>query len=398
MADALLSVVASVFGLVAILRVRDLGPRAAAGRRAVAVAIWGLAVGTAVLTPAVDATLIRLLGVPYVAEPLARTAIMVAAVGAQSIFLLSTAGDDTQHMVRRRIVVLVCAVVAVWAAFFAAAKPNSDEAYLIRYGQDPWVASLLAVYLVFLGWCFVDLIRAWRRMGPSAIGHLRLSLRLLGLGAVTGCGYVAFRLLGEAGLFFGWDGVVPVTLVACQVLGAITGLMAVAGVIWPSARESVSAVASWWAAYRAKERLYPLWRDLVRVRPGIALEPVPGPVRERLSVRDVRWRLYRRVIEIRDGRLALRRYLRQWRGSAAQRPDAAGGAAASARREGEALAHAILSAEEEPAVADELPSSEVPPSPVGMAGEVAYLTEVSQRYVEVLEEAQAHDESPRTTA
>jgi hypothetical protein len=58
------------------------------------------------------------------------------------------------------------------------------------------------------------------------------------------------------------------------------------------------------ALYWSLRRLYPLWAGLCQAVPGIALDPVPVWA-DRLDPRDLQMRLYRRVIEIRDGYLAL---------------------------------------------------------------------------------------------
>ncbi|MEV4443151.1 MAB_1171c family putative transporter, partial [Streptomyces sp. NPDC049577] len=60
------------------------------------------------------------------------------------------------------------------------------------------------------------------------------------------------------------------------------------------------------AAYRRHRRLYPLWAALHEAIPTIALTPAHSPFADRLTVRRLEFRLYRRVIEIRDGQLALR--------------------------------------------------------------------------------------------
>src|SRR6201996_7921013 len=56
--------------------------------------------------------------------------------------------------------------------------------------------------------------------------------------------------------------------------------------------------------YWSLRRLYPLWAGLCQAVPGIALDPVPVWA-DRLDPRDLQVRLYRRVIEIRDGYMAL---------------------------------------------------------------------------------------------
>ena len=83
--------------------------------------------------------------------------------------------------------------------------------------------------------------------------------------------------------------------------GALIVLVAVGGVLpatqrWPLVRQA--------GFYRSLRRLYPLWDGLCQAVPGIALDPVPAWA-DRLDPRDLRMRLYRRVIEIRDGYMAL---------------------------------------------------------------------------------------------
>ena len=78
-------------------------------------------------------------------------------------------------------------------------------------------------------------------------------------------------------------------------------LVAAGGVLpaaqhWPLVRQA--------GFYRSLRRLYPLWDGLRQAVPGIALDPVPTWA-DRLDPRDLRMRLYRRVIEIRDGYMAL---------------------------------------------------------------------------------------------
>jgi hypothetical protein len=59
----------------------------------------------------------------------------------------------------------------------------------------------------------------------------------------------------------------------------------------------------WLGDLRALHRLYPLWKAAWRVAPEVVLVPPRPLVVEMLDVRDVRFRLYRRQIEIRDAAL-----------------------------------------------------------------------------------------------
>ena len=71
-------------------------------------------------------------------------------------------------------------------------------------------------------------------------------------------------------------------------------------------RAGVPALYEWATRYRACRRLYPLWRDLCKAFPDLALVPPESTVTDALAVRGLELRLTRRAIEIRDGRLALR--------------------------------------------------------------------------------------------
>ncbi|MDP8930083.1 MAG: hypothetical protein M3O70_16320 [Actinomycetota bacterium] len=68
------------------------------------------------------------------------------------------------------------------------------------------------------------------------------------------------------------------------------------------------SLCRWLDEYRAHWHLYPLWRALYHSNPEIALVPPASLVANALTMRRVGFHLYRRVIEIRDGVLALRRH------------------------------------------------------------------------------------------
>jgi hypothetical protein len=65
----------------------------------------------------------------------------------------------------------------------------------------------------------------------------------------------------------------------------------------------------WVNSYQSLRRLYPLWVTLYRSNPEIALFPPLSPLADALAVRDLGFRLCRRVIEIRDGLLTLQPYI-----------------------------------------------------------------------------------------
>jgi hypothetical protein len=136
-------------------------------------------------------------------------------------------------------------------------------------------------------------------------------------------------------------------------------------------------VAGPWAAAVSCWRLHPMWATLLRAAPEVQLPPRPG---RRFSIR---YRLHRRVIEIRDAQLALRPYLR--RSVARQAADAAWSAGlAPDRRVAVVEAVVIVTALDaclrgDPARDDEVPAEAIGPMPANDLGaEAARLILVSQ--------------------
>jgi hypothetical protein len=97
-------------------------------------------------------------------------------------------------------------------------------------------------------------------------------------------------------------------VVGFQGAAAVCGIAAVAAA---PVLAFISARCALWVAYR---RLHPLWAAMVQAVPDVGL-----PV-ERGSRFGIRWRLLRRIIEIRDAELALRPY---WRADVAAQASAA---------------------------------------------------------------------------
>jgi hypothetical protein len=77
-------------------------------------------------------------------------------------------------------------------------------------------------------------------------------------------------------------------------------------------RLGIPAVYRWISGYQTHRQLYPLWSALYRASPEIGLSPVRSALTDVLTIRDLDFRLYRRIVEIRDGSLALRQYFEPW--------------------------------------------------------------------------------------
>lgn len=207
----------------------------------------------------------------------------------------------------------------------------------------------------------------WRIGAEAPATATRIALRTF----ATGTGLLALDAFFRAVVMIvlGFDPLLDLTVInpVAEAAQAIAGLITVAGgvaVSWPRARAAVTA-------YRSLLALRPLWTAMREAFPEIILFSPRRALIELAGVDDVHLRLYRRVIEIRDGMLALRVHL----------PEgfAADGDPARAEAEGIALALSARAAGERP---HERPGSWAPVGP-SMADEVAWLRRVSRAYRKV---------------
>ncbi len=201
----------------------------------------------------------------------------------------------------------VAAMLVLFAVSPARTQPTDTALYTdfpMQYAAHPAVFAYWLIFTVYLGTAFVLINRlAWRygrRAGRTPLG---CGLVLIAAGMVAGLCYlgygtavVAARAAGVRGWFISTaPGIIQ------GLFGALIVLVAV-GSFLPATRRCplIRRVAAYWSL----RRLYPLWAGLCQAVPGIALDPVPAWA-DRIDPRDLDMRLYRRVIEIRDGYMAL---------------------------------------------------------------------------------------------
>lgn len=338
---AILSV---VLWVAAAPRLRDLGPGASSSRRSVAVAIAALALVTTAFAKVPGRIINDVSGIDYLNDVIGRGALMVAAVAAQCIFLTLSpttgphaAGARTSapqgatvrsrqwsgSVVGRRILVLLLALTTLVSSFTIAVAslplmPGED--FLVDLSDEPPLTVYTVTFVALLGWCFLDLVRAWLRLRHRVAGQLRTGLALLAAGAVTGLGYVVLRVVGVAADLAPWPSITDPVTRGSLITGTATALLVTAGISWHSLESWFTRARQWGLARRRLIALGPLWRDLVATVPDIALQRPSrwGAVTDRFKVTGIPWRVYRRVIEIHDASLALHRRARARRRERAQ--------------------------------------------------------------------------------
>jgi hypothetical protein len=270
------------------------------------------AIGTLDL-PQVGNRLNHAIGLPNAADLsqhiLAIVAATLARYGGMSIF---GSGDSNRRRSQAaRLAAWPAAVIVILIALFAVSPARTHPIDTARYtdfpmqfAPNPAVLAYWLVFAVYLGTTFAVFARlAWRYGWPAGCTRVGTGLLLLSAGMGAGLGYLAYGTAVIAARAAGYQGWFISTApgVIQSLFGALVLLVA-AGSLMPVAPHCpiLRRVVQYWSL----RRLYPLWLGLCEAVPGIALDPVPGWT-DRLDPRDLRMRLYRRVIEIRDGYLAL---------------------------------------------------------------------------------------------
>lgn len=344
-----------------------------------------LAVSATFFVPTVHLAAGHVTGMANIGEPIARTALLGAAWTVQ--VMLQRLGDPGFGGIRagRRAAVLAVFVAALWGCFLASPVDRATTMFTRDYGDVPVVAAYLLVSLAYLAVALVDVIRGTMLYGRRAHRALAVALRIIGIGCWLGLGYVAVKVVYVLALVTGRgaaDGALEST--AARLLAVGGGLLVIAGSVVPFLATRTARAQAWASAYRDLRRLYPLWQLMYRATPGIALEPPRSALADALRLRDLDLRLYRRFVEIQDGRLALLPYLN---------PVTDGNAAAEAA----ALLEAVACKRRDEPV--EAPAAPPPERPATLPEEVAWLVQVADQ-LQRLDVTDRRDtaENPGTTS
>ena len=279
----------------AVDRTADLVRRPADGRLALSVALWllvvSLVLGHSLIVPTEG---VWVTGVIWIVQHL----LVFAGVFALQVFFLCSAQPGSLwSAVRSRAVVTGIAAALMTGAWLVAVVTERPVWGRPEFAEQPWVGVANLVFVGYLAHGLVGnarLTARWARLADRL--WLRRGLRLLsaaGWVLLAWAGYkaavIALAMAGRQTQF---------TLVAMVLLAIGLGL-GLAGIVAPAWGARLAAGPARLTAYR---RLGPLWRVLADAVPQIKLPP-PVPWWH------VEHRLYRRVIEIADGRAALRHHM-----------------------------------------------------------------------------------------
>ncbi|MGW4291054.1 MAB_1171c family putative transporter [Streptomyces sp. NPDC004673] len=252
----------------------------------------------------------HVLGTVNISVPLAQGCV-VALLACQQVVL--TCWGSPPEVARRRsrrwLGASIC-VIAGLLVLFALLTPSAPRPldFTLYYAHDDWYAAYLTLYVTAYTVGEVFLARAcWRLARRSTRGSVRVGLRIVALGATVTLGYSAVRIGNViAGAFntslAEWEGFAW----TCGDVGAMLTLI---GWLVPTISDQGQSARYRVKQYRSYYGLRPLWLAFYSEAPEIELPIHRVDPDQRRRFRRISIRLYRRAIEIRDGRFVIRPYL-----------------------------------------------------------------------------------------
>ncbi len=338
--------------------------------------------------PPVHALIDQSVGIPNIAQLLKGSLAVIGGWNVQRYFIyLANEGADAERAFRRsRRVLLLTLLVLIILFVLAPIDATELTSFTGRYADSPFVMEYQLVLLSYMALTMYSVARYSRRY-TALVKHrpaTRLGLWLSALGGAFSLLYAVHKgsLAIAYRLAIDYPGPDP-ELVSDLLKGVVVTLLVLGATIpaW-GPYVGIPALYQWVAQYRACRDLYPLWVELCRAMPELALvQPTPGWT-DALNVRDIRFRMRRRATEIRDGHLALRSFadaevVNDARSRALEQGLSAEEAEAAADAAGLASALRAKTAGRVPVLTG---SRLVSPPGTGLDGELAYLRKIARHY------------------
>lgn len=249
----------------------------------------------------------RLTGVPRMGQLIGDVLVVGSGVSVLSFLAyLSRTPEHARRSIRVHAALALVTAVTMGILFFL--SPRLPETWLWpQYVPWPTVVGYRFVFLLYVEFVLLNVILLARR--AAAIPNLpsvQMGLALVAIGGLAGQLYLIHQV---ATVLSSISGVQlesqPDTTNKALIL--LTVVLFVLGTTMPNwgPRVGVDKAVFWAREYRSLRRLHPLWGELCAVFPSVALVPPTRGLLEVFDLRDVHFRLYRRVVEIRDAILLL---------------------------------------------------------------------------------------------
>lgn len=276
-----------------------------AQQRAIWATLCTLALAKTIATPGVNAQLRDVAGQPQVIPHLIGVA--TAFFLLRFISLITDYYSSRPRAARRQMLLaIVVAAVLLTLIMVTPGGIKTKGTELMGTATAPSAAAYWVTLNGYLGTVLaIAAVLFWRISRSAPAGLLRNGLRAITVGMLIMAVYATLKTALIVAHAFGVTIDVESIEPTANGLRATGTILAVIGAAVPATGKIRSIVR----AYRSLWALHPLWRVMRRTFPEIILFSRRRALVELAGVDDVNLRLYRRVIEIRDGMLALRDYL-----------------------------------------------------------------------------------------
>lgn len=251
----------------------------------------------------------QLLGIPNVSALLAQGCVMGLIVGQQvALAFWVHPPEKARYTARRRLLAMAIVIVALTTLFFLmGSQPQNPQKFVLENIGQTYHAIYLALYLAMYTFGQVETGRlCWRYARVSTQPWLKIGLYITAVGCWHTLVFSAIRSANLVSSLTGWGAGAWGDL--AWTFGDIGSLLSVIGWTLPGWGAYITKACNWSRTRVYYYRLHPLWMALYRTAPEIALNPPSSKFSSRFAIRRASLLLYRRVIEIRDGQLALRSY------------------------------------------------------------------------------------------
>ncbi|RJQ76049.1 hypothetical protein D5S17_19420 [Pseudonocardiaceae bacterium YIM PH 21723] len=337
----------------------------------------------AMSTPVVWLATTQLFGVPNIASLISDVCVVLLVTSELVLLLVWTRRPKDALRASARLLIVRAIVVGVLITLFFMLDPVNEQStdFFVYYAHSPYCAAYLLIYIA------VDTVSAirishlcWQFARSAGRYWLAAGLRLVAIGSWTTLGYCVIRTADVIGYHLGLDmhGAEPIALL-CGAVGAAAKLV---GWTLPGWAPMLGTARRRLRQYRAYRGLTPLWRPLATAAPQVAMVTPSGTLLSTLTLADIEFRLYRRVIEIRDSYLYLAQFcLPGVLADATARHRAAGltGEELAAAIEADQL-RAALAAHRRAEPAPDPADLGSPPAATTMADETSWLLRVSRSF------------------
>ncbi|SNR52443.1 hypothetical protein SAMN06265360_108164 [Haloechinothrix alba] len=236
--------------------------------------------------------------------------VVAFSTSAQVMLLLWTrTAEDARGAVRNRLIALAGVVVLMTALFLAAHPGPHDHSFSRGSAGNLGYAACLLIYLAALGIAMLAIARlGWRYARLTDRPLVAHGLRLAAAGSTLVLAYCVYRLGTLVGAWFGRDTAYPETLL--RLIAGSGALLIMLGLTLPSWGPRFVHGIDHLRRYARYRRLRSLWQSIVAGRhPELVLEHSTARALRRFAPGELHFRVYRRIIELSDARLALRPYI-----------------------------------------------------------------------------------------